>query len=151
MTDQSFALELERILRVEHLAHVRAEQHGVGDRPSSGRVAQQTKFERQAIARALDKRIHAPGVDLKVVPLLRIKRVGGPLRRFAKLQVTLLAIMLQQRWTEDLGEIAGGVAAGGIHFPEAVLRSDEPLRIEKVIEGARANMRHAEFVANNGY
>src|SRR5579885_651182 len=140
MTDHSLALELQRILRVQHLAHVRAKQHGIRDRPSSGRVAQQTKLERQMIARALDKRIHTFCVNLQIMPLLRIKRVGSTLASFAKLQIALLTIMLQQRRTEDLGKIAGGIASRSVHLPKAILRRDEALRIKEVIEGRRANV-----------
>ncbi len=51
---------------------------------------------------------------------------------------------------EDLGEVAGGVAAEGVHLPEAVLRGDEALGDEEVVERGGADVGDAVGVALDG-
>ena len=51
---------------------------------------------------------------------------------------------------EDLGEVAGGVAAEGVHLPEAVLCGDEALGEEEVVERGGADVGDAVGVALDG-
>ena len=51
---------------------------------------------------------------------------------------------------EDLGEGAGGVAAEGVHLPEAVLRGDEALGDDEVVERGGADVGDAVGVALDG-
>ncbi len=51
---------------------------------------------------------------------------------------------------EDFGEVAGGVAAESVHLPEAVLRGDEALGEEEVVERGGVDVGDAVGVALDG-
>ena len=72
--------------------------------------------------------------------------VGGG----ADLQGALEAVVLDEGGAEDLGELAGGVAAEGVHLPEAVLRGDEALGEEEVVEVGGVDGGDAVGVALDG-
>src|SRR3981189_3005954 len=62
----------------------------------------------------------------------------------------LEAVVGEEVGAEDLGECAGGVAAEGIHLPEAVLCGDEALGQEDVVERGGADVGDAVGVALDG-
>ncbi len=62
----------------------------------------------------------------------------------------LEAVVGEEAGAEDLGEGAGGVAAEGVHLPEAVLRGDEALGEEEVVERGGAEVGNAVGVALDG-
>ncbi len=72
--------------------------------------------------------------------------VGGG----AELEGALEAVVGEEGWAEDLGEGAGGVATESIHLPEAVLRGDEALGEEEVVERGGADVGNAVGVALDG-
>ena len=50
------------------------------------------------------------------------------------LEGALGAVVRDHGRAEDFGELAGGVAAEGVHLPETVLRGDEALGHDEVVE-----------------
>ena len=70
--------------------------------------------------------------------------------RIAKLQHALRDVVLHQRRTHDLRQIAIGVAAKGIHLPKPVLRCYIALGNEEVFLRRRFNVRHAVSIAADG-
>ena len=69
--------------------------------------------------------------------------VGGG----ADLHDALGAVMGDKAGAEDLGELAGGVAAEGFHLPEAVLRGDVTLGEDEVVERGGTEVGNALVVA----
>src|SRR5699024_4549106 len=53
------------------------------------------------------------------------------------------------RLTEKFAEAATGEMSTEVHFPEAILRVDEPLREEEIVGILGSNRRYAAFVSLN--
>ena len=96
MTDHLFPLELQVILGIEHLVHIRSNEQRILDAPRGRGVMQELEFQRQTLATLIDERIHAARIDLEQVTFLRFERGCRTLACLANLQITLSAIVSQQ-------------------------------------------------------
>jgi hypothetical protein len=95
------------------------------------------------------------GVDSGGVALEGVKLVGwegddGTVGSGTELEGSLEAVVGEEGWAEDFGEGAGCVTAEGVQLPEAVLRGDEALGDEEVVEGGGADVGDAVGVAQDG-
>jgi hypothetical protein len=81
--------------------------------------------------------------------LIRRERGKGAAGRGTDLQGALGAVVGEERFAEDGGELAGGVAAEQVHLEEAVLCGDVALSDEEVVEVRRAKVRDAVGIALN--
>ena len=147
---ESFARELGGEAGREVLKHDKADEESVAGGPRGWLIAEQTEFEGQVRVLEGDGGVDAGGVALELVELLGWECGEGAIGGVADLKGSLETIVRQKRWAEDLGEVAGGVAAERIHLPEAILGGDEALGEEKVIERGCADVGDAVSVALNG-
>ena len=81
-----------------------------------------------------DGGVDAAGVDLEEVELVWREHGDGAIGGGADLEVALEAVMSEEGEAEDFGELAGGVAADGVHLEEAVGCGDEGLGEDEVVE-----------------
>ncbi len=95
-------------------------------------------------------------IDAAGVGIVARAVVGGQVgvdapRRRTKAKHALCRVVLHQRRTQHLGQLAIGVAAEHIHLPEAILRGHIALRDEEVLLRGRLDMGHAVDVAAHGH
>ena len=131
----------------EVLKHDEADEDGVAGCPGGGLVAEETELDREVGALEVDGGVDAGCVALEEVELVGCEGGDGAVGRDAELECALEAVMREKGGTEDLSEGAGGVAAEGVHLPEAVLRGDEALGDNEVVKGGGAYMGYAVGVA----
>ena len=134
---------------VEQLAHGERDQERVLDGPGAGLVAEHTEFERERVAVGLDVGVHAAGVGIELRAIAGGEGAGQALGGEAQLEDALLAVEAQEVPAQDLGEFAGGEAAGGVHLPQAVLSGDVALGEEQVGKGSRGDVGDAVGVADD--
>ena len=82
--------------------------------------------------------------------LIRRERGDGSIGGGANLKDALSAVMRDEAGAQDFGEFSGGMAAEDVHLPEAVLRGDETLRDDEVVERGGVDVRDAMGVALDG-
>ena len=99
------------------------------------------------LALGFDGGVDAAGVELEPVELVRRVVGEGAVCGGADLEGALDAVMLKEGGTEDFGELAGDVAAEGVHLPEAVLRGDVALGDDEVVERGGSNVGNTVGVA----
>lgn len=145
-----FAVELLGEGVGEVLKHGQTDKDGVAGRPLSRLVAEDAEFDREMRALSGDGGVDALGVETEPMQLVGRERSGGAIGRGADLKDTLGAIVRNEAGAENFGELAGGVAAEGIHLPEAVLRGDEALGEDEVIESGGMDVRDTVGIALNG-
>jgi hypothetical protein len=97
-----------------------------------------------------DGGVDAGGVALEEVELVGWKGGDGAVGGGADLESTLEPVVGEEAGAEDLGECACGVAAEGVHLPEAVLCGDEALGEDEVVERGGADVGDAVGVALDG-
>jgi hypothetical protein len=97
-----------------------------------------------------DRGVDAASVKLEIVELLGGKRGDGSVGGSAKLQGALNAVVLEEAGSDDLSEFAGGVATEEVHLEETVLRGDEALGDDEVVERGSADVGDAVSVTLNG-
>jgi hypothetical protein len=131
---ESFAAELDGEGVGEVLVHDKGDEEGVAWGPGGRLVAKETELEWEMGLLDTDGGVDSGGVTLKGVELIGWQCGDGAVGGGAKLKGSLDAVMGEKRWAENLGEGAGGVAAEGVQLPEAVLRGDEALGDEEVVE-----------------
>jgi len=94
-----------------------------------------------------DEGVDAVGIGFELVELVGSKDSNCPVGCGTELEGALTAVVFEERWAEDLGEVTGGMAAEGVHLPEAVLRGDVTLREEKVVEVGGADGGNTLWIA----
>ena len=99
------------------------------------------------IALVGDGRVDAGGVLLKPVALRCGEGGGDAVGGGADLEDALGAVVREEGGAEDLGEVSGGVAAEGVHLPEAVLGGDVALGEDEVVKGGGLDVGDAVGVA----
>jgi hypothetical protein len=109
------------------------------------------KLNGETIAMGVDEGIDAARIGPQFMKILGRHGLHGTIGGGAKLKGTLLPVVFDEAGAEDLGELAGGVAAEHVHLPETVLRCDEALREEEVVDVACANGGYALRVARDGH
>ncbi len=147
---EGFAVELGGEAGGEVLEHDEADEECIARSPWGGLVAEEAELEREVGALEGHGGVDAGGVVLEEVKLIGREGGDGAVGGGAELEGALEAVVGEERGAEDLGEGAGGVAAEGVHLPEAVLRGDEALGEEKVVERGGADVGDAVVVALDG-
>ena len=147
---EGFAVELGGEAGGEVLEHDEADEEGIARSPWGGLVAEETELEREVGALEGHGGVYAGGVLLEEVKLIGREGGDGAVGGGAELEGALEAVVGEERGAEGLGEGAGGVAAEGVHLPEAVLGGDEALGEEKIVERGGAEVGDAVGVALDG-
>jgi hypothetical protein len=150
MRGEGFAAELYREGVGEVLEHSEADKDGVARDPGLGFVAEEAELKREMRALEIDGGVDAAGVDLKVVKFARSESGDGAIGGGANLKNALGAVVGQERSAQDLGELAGGVAAENVHLEEAVAGGDEALGEDEIVERVGVDVRHTVRVALDG-
>ena len=110
------------------------DEKAVSRGPGCGLIAEETELEREMGALEFHGGIDSGGVALEEVELIGGKSGDGAVCGCADEEGALKTIVSEERGAEDFSEGAGGVAAQGVHLPEAVLCGDEALGEEEVVE-----------------
>lgn len=147
---EGFAVELRGEGVGEVLEHYETDEKGVARGPGGGLVMEEAEFEWEVGLLDGDGGVDTGSVAFESVELLGREGEDGSVSGGAELQGALETIVGEEGWAEDLGECAGGVAAEGVHLPEAVLSCDEALGDEKVVEGGGTDMGDPVGVALDG-
>ena len=150
MGTENFAVHLGGKAGGEVLRHDERDQQRITRRPGRGSVVQQMELDRQRVAVSGDEGIHAAGVGVELMALVVGQDRKGSVCGGAQLQVALQAVMFDERRTEDLGKLTGGVAAECVHLEEAVLRRHEALREEQIVEVGSVERGHTVAIARDG-
>ena len=146
-----FPRELHVPMGVEHLDHQDADAQGVDAAPGLRAIVEQLELGGKRIRVLGDEEVDAAGVVVKAGAVGPWQvRVDAPGRQ-AKLKDALGLVVPDERGAEDLRELAVGVAAGGVHLPQAVLGGYIALGQEEVVLGGRVDVGHAVGVAADGY
>jgi hypothetical protein len=124
---EGFAAELGREAGGEVLKHDECHQEAVAWGPGGGLIAEEAELEREMVALEFDGGVDAGGVALEEVELIGGEGGEGAVGGGSDEEGALEAVVGEEAGAEDLGEGAGGVAAEGVHLPEAVLCGDEAL------------------------
>jgi hypothetical protein len=90
-------------------------------------IAEEAELEREAGALEFDGGVDAGGVALEEVELVGGEGGDSAVGGGSDEEGALEAVVGEEAGTEDLSEGAGGVAAEGVHLPEAVVCGDETL------------------------
>ena len=98
----------------------------------------------------VDGGVDAGGVLLEEMELVGREGGEGAVGGDAELEGALEAVVDEEAGAKDFGESAGGVAPESVHLPEAVLRGDEALSEDEVVERGGAEMGDAVRVALDG-
>ena len=117
----------------EVLKHDEADEEGIAWSPGGGGELEDAVFEGEVVSLGGDGGVDAFGVKLQPVELVGRHSGEGSIGGGAELQDALDAVVGNHGRAEDLGELTGGVAAEGLHLPEAVLRGDVALGDDEVV------------------
>ena len=131
---EGFAVEFLREAVGEVLEHGEADEEGVAGRPGGGFVAEEAELKGEVRALGVDGGVDAAGVEFEPVELIGRQGGEGAVGGGSELEGALGAVVRDHSGAEDFGEFAGGVAAEGVHLPEAVLRGDEALGDDEVVK-----------------
>jgi len=131
---QGFAVELYGEGVGEVLRHHEGDEEGVARSPGGRLIVEEMEFQGEMGLLERDGGVDTGGVALEGVELVGWEGGDGAVGGGAELEGSLEAVVGEERWAEDLGEGAGGVAAEGVHLPESVLCGDETLGDEEVVE-----------------
>jgi hypothetical protein len=147
---EGFAAEFGGEAGGEVLEHDEADEEGVAGGPGGGLVAEEAELEGEMGALEVDGGVDAGGVALEEVELVGREGGEGAVGGGAEEEGALEAVVGEERGAEDLGEGTGGVAAEGVHLPEAVLGGDEALSEKEVVERGGVDVGDAVGVALDG-
>jgi hypothetical protein len=131
---EGFATEFGGEAGGEVLKHDEADEEAIARGPGGGLIAEEAELEREVRALEVDGGVDAGGVALEEMELIGGKGGKGAVGGGSDEERALEAVVGEEAGAEDLGEGAGGVAAEGVHLPEAVLCGDEALGEEEVVE-----------------
>jgi len=140
---ESFAVQFGGKAGSEVLEHDEADEERVTRRPGSGLVAKEAELEWEVSALEVDGGIDASGVLLQEMELVGREGGEGAVGSDAELEGALETVVDEEAGAKDFGEGAGGVAAESVHLPEAILRGDEALGENEIVEGGGAEVRDA--------
>jgi hypothetical protein len=147
---EGFAAEFGGEAGGEVLKHDEADEEAVARCPGTGLIAEETELEREMGALEVDGCVDAGRVTLEEVELIGGESSEGAVGGGADEEGALEAVVSEETGAKDFGEGAGGVASEGVHLPEAVLRGDEALGEDEVIERGGADVGNAVGVALDG-
>jgi hypothetical protein len=147
---EGFAAELGGEAGGEVLKHDEADEEAVARGPGGGLIAEEAELEGEMGALQFDGGVDAGGVALEEVELIGGEGSEGSVGRGSDEEGALEAVVWEEAGAKDFGEGAGGVAAEGVHLPEAVLCGDEALGEDEVVERGGADVGDAVGVALDG-
>jgi hypothetical protein len=147
---EGFAAELGGPAGGEVLKHDEGDEEAVARGPGGGLIAEEAELEGEVGTLEFDGGVDAGGVALEEMDLVGGEGGDGAVGGGSDEEGALEAIVGEKAGAEDLGEGAGGVAAKGVHLPEAVLCGDEALGEEEVVECGGAEVGDAVGVALDG-
>jgi len=147
---ESFAVQFGGEAGGEVLEHNEADEEGVARRPGGGLVAEEAELEREVSALEVDGGVDSGGVSFEKMKLIGREGGDSAIGGDAELEGALEMVVDEEARAKDFGESAGGVAAESVQLPEAVLRGDEALGEDKVVERGGADMGDAVSVALDG-
>ena len=147
---EGFAVEFSGEAGGEVLEHDKADEERVAWRPGSGLVAEEAELEWEVGTLEVDGGVDTGGVLLEEVEFVGREGGEGAVGGDAELEGALEAVVDEEAGAKDLGESAGGMAAESVHLPEAILRGDEALGEDEVVERGCAEMGDAVSVALDG-
>jgi hypothetical protein len=162
MRGEGFAVELGGEVGGEILRHDEGDEERVARGPGGGSVVEDVELDGEVVrgrralmvgvgvAVGVDEGVDAVGVGLELVELIGGEEGGGAVGGGAELEDALLAVVVDEGGAEELGELAGAVAAEGVHLEEAVLSGDEALGEEEVVEVGGVDGGDALGVAGDG-
>ena len=134
----------------EVFEHGEADQKRVARRPRSGGKAEDTELNGQMGLLDGHGGVDALGVELELMELIGWKDGEGAVGGGAELKEALRGVVGEELGAEDLGEGAGGVAAKGLHLPEAVLGGYKSLGDDEIVNAGGADVGDAVGVAGDG-
>jgi hypothetical protein len=147
---EGFAAEFGGEAGGQILKHDEADEEAVTRGPGGGLIAEETEFEREVGALEVDGGVDAGGVAFEEVELIGREGGDGAVGGGSDEEGALEAVVCEEAGAKDFGEGAGGVAAEGVHLPEAVLRGDKALGEEEVVERGGADVGDAVGITLNG-
>jgi hypothetical protein len=147
---EGFAAELGGEAGGEVLKHDEGNEEAVARGPGGGLITEEAELEGAVGAREFDGGVDAGGVALEEVELIGGEGGDGAIGGGSDEEGALEAVVGEEAGAEDFGEGAGGVAAEGVHLPEAVLCGDEALGEEEVVERGGADVGDAVGIALDG-
>ena len=141
--------QLGRSVHVQPLHQQHSHANRVHAAPGLGPIAQQPELDGKMM-RLLALRnveIDAAGVVVEARAIggrhPRVDALGG----HANLQNALRLVVLDERRTENFGQLAVGAAPQAVHLPEPVLRGDVALRDEEIVLRSGGDVGNAVAVA----
>jgi hypothetical protein len=147
---ESFAVELLGESVGEVLEHCEADEDGVAGCPRDRLVAEDAELDGEVRALNGNRGVDALGIELEPVELIGRERGDGAVGGGANLEDALGAVVGNEAGAEDFSEFSGGMAAEDVHLPEAVLRGDEALCDDEIVERGGVDVRDAVGVALDG-
>ena len=132
------------------MKHHQGDEEAVARGPGGGLIAEEAELEREAGALEFDGGVDAGGVALEEVELVGGEGGDSAVGGGSDEEGALEAVVCEEAGAKDFGEGAGGVAAEGVHLPEAVLSGDEALGEKEVVQGGGADMWDSVDVALDG-
>jgi hypothetical protein len=144
---EGLAAEFGRKAGGEVLKHDEADEEAVAWSPGGGLIAEETELERKVGALEVHRGVDAGGVALEEMELIGGESGDGAVGGGSDEEGALEAVVSEEAGAEDFGEGAGGVAAEGVHLPEPILRGDEALGEDEVVERGGADVGDAVGVA----
>ena len=147
---EELAAELLREAGGEVLIHDERHEEGVARGPGGWVVVENAKFKGEMRALEGDGGVDAAGVDVEPVVLVGGKYGEGAVGGGGEAEGALGSVVGDEPGAEKLGEGARGVAAEGLHLPEPILRGDEALGEDEVVEGRCADVGDTMGVALDG-
>ena len=118
--------------------------------PGSGLIAEEAELDGEVRPLGFHGGVDAAGVEREPAHLFGWEDGEGAVGSGTDLEGALETVVGDQAGAEDLGQIAGDVAAKGIHLPEPVLGGDIALGDDEVIERSGADVGYALGVALYG-
>lgn len=113
--------------------------------PSPRLEARELELHGQIVARLIDERVHAAGERLE--DALCVRMVAGPLAvipRTTVLQQSRKAIVGDNQGPEDFRQLPAPRPPVHVHLPKPILRLDEALGEEEILEVLRVDVRHPQ-------
>ena len=144
---EGFAVQLLRKAGSEVLEENDADRDCVTGCPGSGLVAEEAELDGEVRTLGFHGGVDAAGVEFEPAHLLGREDRDGAVDGGPDLEGALQTVVWDHAGAEDLGHVAGDVAAKGVHLPEAILGGDVTLGDDEVVERGGADVGDALGVA----
>ncbi len=135
---------------VLHLHHAEQDEDGVDGPPRLWLVHEQAELGGEGVLVRGDEGVDASGVVVEEAAVAVAHGCDDLLGLGAHFEQALDAVVGDEAFAEDFGDLSGDIAAGHIHLPEAVLGGDVALSGEEVVEVGGLDVRDAVLIAADG-